>query len=134
MNKDIINPLALMAERKIRQAMEEGRFDNLPGRGRPQKLEDLSHLPDELRLAYIILNNSGYLESQAVELPPSSLREMLSRSSEEAGAAGRIERAKVILGRSRRKASAGKGGRENEEALPAALDNPEYLEKLLKKI
>jgi len=133
MKPDAINPLALMAERKIKEAMEQGLFDNLPGRGRPQKLEDLSHLPEDLRLAYIILNNSGYLENQAVELPPSSLREMLSRSSNEARASGQLERAKFMLNRSRRSGASGKGGPE-EDDLPAALDNSEYLERLLKKI
>lgn len=128
-----INPLALMAERKIKEAMEEGQFDNLPGRGRPQKLEDLSHLPEDLRLAYTILNNSGYLESQAVELPPSSLREMLDRSSGEARSSGQMERLKFLLNRSRRGGAAPKNEMENDD-LPAALNNPEYLERLLKKV
>jgi len=31
MRIDVINPLALVAEREIRAAMEQGRLDNLPG-------------------------------------------------------------------------------------------------------
>lgn len=49
-----------LAERRILQAMQEGEFDNLPGRGRPLDLDDDAHLPEELRLAYRILKNAGF--------------------------------------------------------------------------
>lgn len=35
-------------------------MDDLPGMGKPLRLEDDSHLPPELRLAYKILKNAGY--------------------------------------------------------------------------
>ena len=133
MKPEDINPLALLAERKIKEAMEQGQFDNLPGRGRPQKLEDLSQLPEDLRLAYIILSNSGYMEGQSIELPPSSLREMLDRSTGEAQGSGQMERLNCLLNRARRDGTAPKGDLENEN-LPAALNNPEYLERVLKKM
>lgn len=134
MKTDLINPLALVAERKIREAMDQGQFDNLPGQGRPQKLEDLSHLPEDLRLAYLVLNNGGYLEEDGKkDLPPSSLMEMLSRSSDEARTSGRIERARFLLSRSRRRGTDGNDGPADDD-LPPALNNPEYLEKLLKKM
>lgn len=50
-----------IADEKIRKAMEEGEFDNLPGKGRPLELEDDSHLPQDLRLAHKILKNAGCL-------------------------------------------------------------------------
>ncbi len=50
-----------LAEQKIQEAIQQGAFENLPGFGKPLKVEDLSHLPAELRLAYRILKNSGYL-------------------------------------------------------------------------
>ena len=62
MDFEDLSAITLIAERRIAEAMSEGRFDNLPGRGRPQELEDLSHLAPEMRLAYIILKNSGFLE------------------------------------------------------------------------
>ncbi|MDR1578679.1 MAG: DUF1992 domain-containing protein [Deltaproteobacteria bacterium] len=55
--------ISVVAERKILEAMEAGEFDNLPGRGQPQKLEDLSGLPEDLRLAYMVLKNSSYLQA-----------------------------------------------------------------------
>jgi hypothetical protein len=50
-----------IAEERIRQAQREGAFDDLPGAGRPLALEDEPLLPEELRVAYRILRNSGHL-------------------------------------------------------------------------
>ena len=54
---------AIIAERKIQEAMQNGTFDYLPGAGKPLVLEDLSHLPPEARMAYIILKNSDFIET-----------------------------------------------------------------------
>ena len=48
-------------ERRIREAQQNGAFDNLPGRGKPLELEDDSHVPEDLRLAYKILKNANCL-------------------------------------------------------------------------
>jgi hypothetical protein len=50
-----------IADQKIREAMEQGEFENLPGQGKPLNLEDDSHLPQDLRLAYKILKNADCL-------------------------------------------------------------------------
>ncbi len=50
-----------IAEEKIREAMERGDFDDLPGKGKPLKLEDDSHLPQDIRLAHKVLKNAGCL-------------------------------------------------------------------------
>ncbi|KKI89089.1 hypothetical protein WQ54_28105 [Bacillus sp. SA1-12] len=52
---------SIIAEDKIRKAIEEGEFDHLPGQGKPLKLEDLSHIPEDLRVAYKVLKNSKML-------------------------------------------------------------------------
>lgn len=49
------------AERHIVRAQEEGLLDDLPGSGKPLLLEDDSHVPVELRAAYRLLKNAGYL-------------------------------------------------------------------------
>lgn len=41
--------------------MARGEFDNLPGKGQPLHLEDDSHLPPDLRIAYKILKNADCL-------------------------------------------------------------------------
>ncbi len=53
--------LRLVAERKIREAIERGEFENLEGHGKPLRLEDDSGIPEDLRLAYKILRNAGCL-------------------------------------------------------------------------
>jgi hypothetical protein len=50
-----------LIEEKIQDAIRRGEFDNLPGRGEPLELEDDSHLPDDLRIAYKILKNADCL-------------------------------------------------------------------------
>lgn len=50
-----------MAEQKIAEAINKGELDNLPGAGSPLLLDDDSDVPLELRMAYRILKNSGFL-------------------------------------------------------------------------
>lgn len=50
-----------IAERRIREAIQKGEFDNLEGKGKPLKFEDDSHIPPDLRMAYKILKNAGFL-------------------------------------------------------------------------
>lgn len=50
-----------VAEQAIRKAQEAGEFDDLPGKGKPLALEDDSMVPEDLRMAYKILKNSGHL-------------------------------------------------------------------------
>ena len=57
MGMDIFGKLA---EERIKEAAERGDFADLPGRGKPLKLEDDSRVPEELRLAYKVLKNAGY--------------------------------------------------------------------------
>lgn len=54
-----------IAEARIREAQEEGAFDNLPGKGKPLELEDLSWVPEELRIGYHVLKNAHVLPPEA---------------------------------------------------------------------
>jgi len=51
----------LIAERRIAEAMERGEFDDLPGSGEPLPLHDDPLIPEELRMAYRILKNAGFV-------------------------------------------------------------------------
>lgn len=44
----------------IRRAMQEGAFDNLPGKGKPLNLDENPHEPEEWRLANRMLHANGY--------------------------------------------------------------------------
>ncbi|MBI2998909.1 MAG: DUF1992 domain-containing protein [Deltaproteobacteria bacterium] len=54
-----------IVEERIRQAQQAGAFDNLPGKGKPLELEDLSWVPEDLRAAYIMLKNAHVLPPEA---------------------------------------------------------------------
>jgi Domain of unknown function (DUF1992) len=56
-----VEALELLAESKIRAAMARGEFDDLPGRGRPLPLDDLSRVPGDLRMGFKLLRNAGCL-------------------------------------------------------------------------
>jgi len=58
---------AQIVEQRIKEAMENGEFDNLPGKGKPLSLEDDSHIPEELRLAYKLLKNADCLPPELLE-------------------------------------------------------------------
>ncbi|SHI64379.1 protein of unknown function [Desulfofundulus thermosubterraneus DSM 16057] len=59
-----IDILAVLAEEKIREAMRRGEFANLAGKGQPLQVDELSHVPEELRAGYIILKNAGVLPEE----------------------------------------------------------------------
>lgn len=50
-----------IAERRIQEAIQNGDFDNLKGKGKPLTFEDETFIPEDLRMAYRILKNAGCL-------------------------------------------------------------------------
>jgi len=52
---------AKIAEQKIREAIENGEFDNLEGMGKPLDFSNESWIPEDLRMAYRVLKNAGCL-------------------------------------------------------------------------
>ena len=58
---------AWIADRKIEEAMRRGEFENLENQGRRIEYEDDSMVPADLRMAYKILKNAGYLPPELLE-------------------------------------------------------------------
>ena len=52
-------PFSRVAESRIREAIEKGEFDNLPGAGKPLNLEEYFSTPEDLRMAFSILKNAN---------------------------------------------------------------------------
>ena len=50
-----------LAEERIREAMERGEFDDLPLAGQPLPPDGSSSVPEDLRVAYKLLKDSGFL-------------------------------------------------------------------------
>ena len=51
-------PFSRIAEHRIREAIAQGQFENLPGAGQPLNLEEYFSTPEDLRMAYSILRNA----------------------------------------------------------------------------
>jgi len=51
-------------EARIQEAMAEGVFDNLPGKGKPLNIAKYMAVPEHLRTAYHVLRNAGYLPEE----------------------------------------------------------------------
>ena len=56
-----MNSLDRLAEQHIQDAIQRGELDALTGMGRPLQLDDDSMVPPELRAAYRLLKNAGFL-------------------------------------------------------------------------
>ena len=77
-----------IAEIKIKEALEQGQLDDLPGQGKPVNLEDDRTVPEEFRMAYRILKNSGFVppeiqlrgEINALEATLSSIEDAASKN------------------------------------------------------
>jgi hypothetical protein len=73
-----------IVEERIQRAQADGLFDNLPGKGKPLKLDDDSFVPEDLRLTYKILKNSNCLPVE-MELRKQifNLRQLLNAAIDE---------------------------------------------------
>ena len=94
-----------IAEARIQDAIDRGELRNLPGAGKPFQLDDDSAIPEELRAAYRILKNAGFLP------PELQLRKELREAehllqqlpeSERSRARARLELLQLRLAASRR--------------------------------
>ena len=98
-----INPfsaMAAIAESRIQEAMEKGEFDNLPGAGKPLVLEDEANIPEELRMAWKILKNSGCLPPELAERKEAAdILECLENCPDEQQAVKQMRRLRVLLER-----------------------------------
>jgi DnaJ homologue, subfamily C, member 28, conserved domain len=74
-----------IAEQRILEAQRNGAFDDLPGRGKPLELEDLSWVPEELRIGYHILKNAHVLPPEAELLKDVHTLEDLLKHVEDEG-------------------------------------------------
>jgi len=74
-----------LAEQRILEAQRKGEFENLPGKGKPLELEDLSWVPEDLRISYKILKNAHVLPPEAELLKDIHALEDLLKHVEDEG-------------------------------------------------
>jgi hypothetical protein len=94
-----------IAERRIAEALARGDFSDLPGEGRPLELDDDRLVPEELRVAYRLLRNAGYVPEEVRLLGEIGTVEQLlreaTRDDERAAASARLRLLLDRLDRSR---------------------------------
>lgn len=82
-----MNAFEIIAENRIREAIDNGEFDNLSLSGQALDLEELLFVPLHLRLSQKILKNAGLLPP-VVELK-NEITQLLARLEQESDQAAR---------------------------------------------
>lgn len=79
-----MNAFEKIAQEKIREAIANGEFDNLPGKGKPLILTDEPNVPPHLRMSFKILKNANILpEEVQLRKDISLLQQQLLATSDE---------------------------------------------------
>lgn len=93
-----------IADRKVREAMDEGAFDNLDGTGEPLNLDEDPFTDPALRMAHRLLRNNGFApawiqEGKEIETEAYRIRAELRHSRADRDAVDRFRRAAAQLNR-----------------------------------
>ena len=89
---------AKLAENRILEAIEAGEFDNLRGKGQPLDLNDDSHIPPELRMAYKILKNADCLPPElALRQEVVQLQDLVAAMPDEAEKLKQMRRLNFLI-------------------------------------
>src|SRR5262245_29406457 len=92
-----------MAERRIREAQENGDFDDLPGAGAPLEFGEDALVPEELRAGYRLLKNAGFLPPELeARQEVRKLEQLLETMEDEAGRSVLFSRINFLLACGRR--------------------------------
>jgi len=114
--------LDAIAEERIARAIGAGEFDDLPGAGKPLELEDDSLVPEELRVAYRILKNAGFVPPEVEALREAGALEAMIRKLSHGDARSKaIDRLNLLSARL-------------AEGRPGARLHPAYLGRVLEKL
>lgn len=108
---------SILAEQKIKEAMDRGEFDRLEGAGEPLRLEDLSHIPEELRVGYLMLKRADMLpEAQRLKKEISTLQDLLDHCREDDGRRTELERSLSVRKLQLRRLGESRDWRNNQAA------------------
>jgi hypothetical protein len=70
-------------EAKIAEAQRAGAFDNLPGAGKPLDLTEDKLVPEDIRMAYRMLKNAGFVPAEIEERKEAaSLRKLIGATAD----------------------------------------------------
>lgn len=87
-----------LVERRLEEAVSRGELANLPGEGRPLELDDDPLIPEDLRLAYRILKNAGFVPPEVEALREiGELEALVRREGEDAAGRAKALRKLALL-------------------------------------
>ena len=90
--------LDFLVEKKLEEAVSRGELANLPGEGRPLALEDDALVPEDLRAAYRILKNAGFVPPEVEAFAEiAQLEDLVNREGEDAAARAKAVRKLALL-------------------------------------
>lgn len=72
-----------IVEAKIAEAQRAGAFDDLPGAGKPLDLDDDRLVPEDMRMAYRILRNAGFVPPEVeARREAANLRKLIAATAD----------------------------------------------------
>lgn len=90
--------LTRIAERKISQAIEDGSLDFAKWKNMPLPADDDMQVPDDLKIAYKMLKNAGYLPPEIeAKKEIQTLEEMIARTEDEHVRLKQMKKLNVLL-------------------------------------
>jgi|SRR6185503_6005684 len=79
--------LNFLVEQRLEEAVSRGELQNLPGEGRPLELVGDVLIPEELRVAYRILKNAGFVPPEVQAFNDiARLEQLVNRNDDDAAA------------------------------------------------
>jgi hypothetical protein len=90
--------LDFLVEQLLAEAVSRGELASLPGEGRPLELDDDTLIPAEMRAAYRILKNAGFVPPEVQDLREmAQLEDLVNRDAEDAAARAKAARKLAFL-------------------------------------
>ncbi|MFI3272660.1 MAG: DnaJ family domain-containing protein [Pseudomonadota bacterium] len=95
-----MDAISFIAEQRICEAEKKGDFKNIPGHGKPLHLEDDSHIPPELRMAFKIMKNAGYVPPEVEDRKEiQTIVDLLDNTSDEQEKLRQMRKLDVVMKR-----------------------------------
>lgn len=90
--------LTFIAEQKIAQAIENGELKTSGWKNKPLKLEDDHMVPDDLKMAYKLLKNAGYIPPEIEQRKEiTRLEELIAKTEDEHERLQQMRKLSVLL-------------------------------------
>ena len=93
----ILSAINIIAERRIEEAIKEGKLNNLTYKNKPLPDDNTQFIPDDLKMAYKMLKNSGYLPPEIeTRKEIHRLEELIAESEDEYTRVKQIRKLNVL--------------------------------------